>query len=406
MFSSGDCDKREPAKVQVLCRITGTKRLAGASKSNRIYQVKSLSSVSIRQPLLRRAAFLLLLALAAGCNRDSVKVYQVTEENAATATAAATPDAANAPVQNGNSAPQLQFTVPSGWQQIPPSQMRVASFSVTNTEGRTADIGVIPLPAAGEDESALVNMWREQVQLPDTTNVDFQTTLVGNDSAKLFEVVGTTPLAGEKFSKRILVVELTRGNMSWFFKMTGADSLVASQKDNFLQFLKSVSFTENAPASTAMTTAPADNANSAPDLNSMWTIPAGWQTQTHSSMLLAQFSIAGDNGAKADVNVLELAGEGGGLLKNLNRWRGQLNLPDATETDLATMVTTIDSANGKIELMDFSGTDKSGKSTRLVGAVVPQNGQTWFYKLMGDDKVVSAQKDAFIQFIRSAQYPK
>jgi hypothetical protein len=55
--------------------------------------------------------------------------------------------------------------------------------------------------------------------------------------------------------------------------------------------------------------------------------------------------------------------------------------------------------------VDFSGTDaKTGKPARLVGAIVPQSGQTWFYKLMGDEQIVAQQKDAFIEFIQSANY--
>jgi hypothetical protein len=36
--------------------------------------------------------------------------------------------------------------------------------------------------------------------------------------------------------------------------------------------------------------------------------------------------------------------------------------------------------------------------------VVSLPDQTWFYKLMGDAKVVESQKDAFTQFVKSAKY--
>ena len=53
----------------------------------------------------------------------------------------------------------------------------------------------------------------------------------------------------------------------------------------------------------------------------------------------------------------------------------------------------------------MSGTDtKTGQPTSLVGAIVPQSGQTWFYKLMGDAKVVEAHKDAFMKFVQSVKY--
>ena len=34
----------------------------------------------------------------------------------------------------------------------------------------------------------------------------------------------------------------------------------------------------------------------------------------------------------------------------------------------------------------------------------PQVEQTWFYKLMGDSKVVESQKDAFTKFVQSVKY--
>lgn len=376
--------------------------------------MKSLSFVSNRQPLIRWAAFFLLLTIAAGCDRDGVKVYQVTEEKSSDAPVATLPaDAAVAPAQNANSLPQLQFALPSGWQQVAPSQMRVASFSITNADGETADIAVIPLPAEGQDELALVNMWRDQMQLPALTNAAAaETVSVAGSPAKYFEIISEQPLIDGKFRARILIAELTRGNMSWFFKMTGGNDLVVAQKDNFLQFLKSVSFNDapipDASAGTQNTLMPNENTpvtggNSGGPADSIWTIPAGWQTLPPSQFLLAQFSLAGDSGAKAEVNVAELAGEGGGLAMNVNRWRGQLGLEPATEI----VSSPLDDSGGKSQVVDFSGTNmKTGKPTRLIGVIVPQNGQTWFYKLMGDDAVVAAQKDAFIKFIQSAQYPK
>jgi hypothetical protein len=118
--------------------------------------------------------------------------------------------------------------------------MRVASFTVTGTNGEVADVGVIPLPTTGQ-EIELVNMWREQMQLPALTNETVtETVFVGNDPAKLFDIASEVAIIDGKFRARILVAELPRGGTSWFFKMTGKDAFVATQKENFLQFLKSV----------------------------------------------------------------------------------------------------------------------------------------------------------------------
>jgi hypothetical protein len=359
----------------------------------------------------RNSVVILFVVLAlAGCKRNEVKVYQVSNEQQP----APAQNGIATPVQTVNPQPQLQFILPANWQEKTPSQMRVASFAITNENGQTADVGVIPLQT-GRDDLALVNMWREQMELPVLTNETAAETIsVGNDSAKFFDIASDAPIIDGKFRARILVAELPRGGTNWFFKMTGEDSFVVSQEENFLQFLKSVSFAENAPAQTAIATG-TENQNANLSVNSIWTIPSDWQSQPPSQFLLAEFLVTGTNSTTAEVNVAELAGEGGGALANVNRWHGQLGLNALNEMELAHLDPT-DLANpnpknvlpdgSHFVLVDFTGIDsKTGQPARLVGAIVPQNGQTWFYKLMGDPQIVAQQKDAFLKFIQSAKYP-
>jgi hypothetical protein len=359
---------------------------------------------------MRCVAATILISALAGCKRNEATVYNVPKDNSPQVQPApvAVPETASPemapPPAAAMSLPQLKYQLPAGWQEKPLTEMRVASFTALGTNGQSADVSVIPLPIVGKDLQ-LVNMWRSQVQLPATSDPDAvkqaEPVAIGMEQGRLFEFVSGQPMIGNA-RQRILVAMLTRGNMSWFFKMTGEDAFVASQKDNFLQFLKSVSFVENAPAE--MAAAPAAQSENQ-NANSIWTIPSDWQALPPSQFLLAEFAVTGTNGATADVNVAEMGGEGGGLLANVNRWRGQIGLPQISETDLQPLATPIDSPNGKIQIVDFTGTDpKTGKPARLVGAIVPQNGQTWFYKLMGDESIVAQQKDAFIKFIQSANY--
>ena len=135
-------------------------------------------------------------------------------------------------------------------------------------------------------------------------------------------------------------------------------------------------------------------------------MPPGWRDQPPAQFLLAEYAIAGADGAQADVNVAVLNGTGGGVLPNVNRWRGQLGLPPATEATLPAMTSALDVAGGQGTVVDVTGTDsKTGLKARLIGVILPQAGQTWFYKLMGDEQLVGQQKEAFVAFIQSAKYP-
>ena len=350
------------------------------------------------------AAGIILISVLAGCKRDEVKVYNVPKEaSAPPQPSPAVASDVSSPAPAAMPLPQLTYRLPESWQNKAPSEMRVASFAALGPNGQSADVSVIPLPIVGRDLE-LVNMWRSQVQLAPTSEPNAvnqaEPVTIGVEQGRLFDFVSEQPMIG-KARQRILVALFTRGPMSWFFKMTGEDAFVTSQKGNFLQFLKSISFTETpTPQSGGPPPIPSESTHS------IWTVPSDWQSLPPSEFLVAKFLIQ-NGAAKAEVNVSEFAGEAGGPLANVNRWRGQLGLnPLKSELELSQLFPAIDlPSGGQLTLVDLTGADsKTGKPARLVGAIVPQSGQTWFYKLMGDAKVVESQKDAFTQFVQSAKY--
>jgi len=359
---------------------------------------------------MQGVAGFILISVLTGCNREEAKVYHIPKEDSPPSQPAqeAAPQAVSpetgVPPDDATSLPQLKYQVPESWQEKTPGEMRVASFTAVGPDGQSADVSVTPLPMVGRDLE-LINMWRSQVRLPATSDPDAVTqaesVAIGAEQGRLFEFASEQPMLG-KYRQRIVVAILTRGTMSWFFKITGGDAFVTSQKEKFLQFLKSVAFVENEPGQDADAAA-TQNANK--NASPIWTIPSGWQSVPPSQFLLAEFSLSGPGGAKAEVNVAELDGEGGGLLANVNRWRGQLSLGSVDENDLSQLAQSLDVPGGKATLVDFAGVDAKTKApTELVGAIVPLNGQTWFYKLMGDKQIVAQQKDAFTKFIQSANY--
>ena len=374
-----------------------------------------LMSVNRQRAGLCELAVIVLAVALTGCGRDDdAKVYQVPKDQTqppaqapaepAVAPQSAQPDT-NAPsVMPTPNVPALKYQVPKGWVDAKPSEMRVASLSAAGPNGESADISVIPLPVIGHDLD-LVNMWRSRVQLPATTDPAAvnaaKPVTIGQDQGRLFEFVSDKPISG-KSRQRIVVAMLTRGTMSWFFKITGEDEWVTSQKEKFFQFLKSVTFADDELPQMAEIPAAASGSDNS---GSIWTLPANWQPVPPAQFLVAEFTIAGANGAKAEVNVASLTGDGGGVLANVNRWRGQLGLADLAESDLPQTAQKLEVPGGGATQVDFTGTDaKTGAATRLIGVIVSQNGQTWFYKLMGDPQVVAQQQGTFTTFIQSANY--
>jgi hypothetical protein len=367
----------------------------------------------------------LLFIAATGCGRDGVKVYHVSDTDTANP---APPPAAmpgGLPAPDNSSQPTLQYVLPAVWEKKPPTQMRVASFGITQ-DGKSADVSVIPMGGMAGGNLANVIRWRGQVGLApvdeDAVQKMTEKVVIAGQDADLFDI-GTG-------SERIIASVLHRDDTAWFFKITGDAALVEAQKPAFVAFLKSVSFgapTAAAPA-TDMSQLPPSHppiggmnlggqnslvpkantlvmGGAANDSKPTWTVPAGWTEAPLTQFLIAKYAIAGADGSQAAVNVSSLADDGGGLLANVNRWRAQLGLAPVADADLANLP-TMDASGGKATLIELSGTDaRTGKPARLIGFVLPLNGQTWFYKLMGDANIVTQQKDALVQFMQSAKYP-
>lgn len=133
-----------------------------------------------------------------------------------------------------------------------------------------------------------------------------------------------------------------------------------------------------------------------------WTAPAHWVAKPPSAMRKGSFTVKGDNGADADLSITAFPGDTGGLLANLNRWRGQVSLPPLAAGELEASVQHFDGAGLHFEVVDFAGS-ANGAPTRLLGAVLSRPGETWFFKLMGPDPLVAAQKNDFLEFLRSVK---
>ena len=135
-----------------------------------------------------------------------------------------------------------------------------------------------------------------------------------------------------------------------------------------------------------------------------WTVPANWQAKPASSFRKGSYNVPGEGGAVADLAITAFPGDTGGLFANVNRWRGQVGLPPVAESELEASVQRLDVNNFRIVLVDAAGST-NGQPTRLVGAIVPHEGQTWFFKLIGPEALVTREKPAFREFLNTLKAP-
>lgn len=149
-----------------------------------------------------------------------------------------------------------------------------------------------------------------------------------------------------------------------------------------------------------------------------YTPPAAWQDLGPSNMRVAQYRlppVAGDS-APAEVNVFYFGpASGGGVDANLQRWIGQMVMPDGGDPAAAAQRSafTADGMAGHIVTLD--GTYKSGggpmmggetkllEGYRLVGVVLEGPEGSLFFKLTGPVATAKAMEAQLLPMMQGAK---
>jgi hypothetical protein len=340
-------------------------------------------------------------AFVAGA-QDGIQTYTVPKENTAPAQSAPAMPAMGGAMPASDipvSAAPVHWTTPSTWQELAPTSIRIGNFLVKGQDGAKAEAAIFSFPGSVGTELENVNRWRNEVKLPpiDASQVTSEPVTIDSLEGKLYAMSGP--------GGRIVVASLPRNGATWFFKMQGDKDVVTDAEPVFRDFLQSIHFAAagtdaSAPATAAA--APVDNSAEGPK----WNLPANWTEKTAGPMVFKSYSAADGHGQTASVNISFFPGSVGGTFANVNRWRRQMGLDPITEDKLDSVTQPLDVGGGKATLVDFTGTDaRTGQPGRLVAVIVPNGDNTWFYKLSGDGAVVQGQKDSFVKFVQTVQYP-
>jgi len=323
----------------------------------------------MRPPLL-----LILSGLAAvivaGCKEDQIEHYRVAKPEATRLLGAMLPqdkqvwffkltgpaaevqkhqaefDQFLASVRFGDAAKNpITWTVPEGWTKEPESKSRYASFQL-GSEDEPLTLTVSKLDRVGEAASVLanVNRWRGQLEL--------------------------RPIEEPDLGKCCQERKLEAGTAT----IVDLNSRMAS----------------SAPP----------RSPKQPPLK--YDTPQGWKKTE-----LPQFAIvAFETADGATVSISPLAGESGGLVANINRWRElQLGLRHAEEEQIRKDLVDIQVGGIAGKFADLTGPETPGKEPqRILGAIVEQGDRMWFFKMRGPASVVGKQKAAFETFLKSVRF--
>jgi hypothetical protein len=167
-------------------------------------------------------------------------------------------------------------------------------------------------------------------------------------------------------------------------------------KEKFPAMPAAAAAAANAPgatmANTAVTTA------NGPGLT--WSAPAHWTAKAASAMRKGSYAITADSGETADLSITAFPGDVGGDLANVNRWRGQIQLPPLAAAELSGATAHLDVNGLHLTTVDFTG-GPTAKPQRVIGAIIPVGNATWFFKLSGPAALVGREQAAFATFLQT-----
>ena len=138
-----------------------------------------------------------------------------------------------------------------------------------------------------------------------------------------------------------------------------------------------------------------------------WSVPDTWKELEPSSMRLGSFGYIGKNGQRVDISVISLPGVAGGLLANVNRWRGQIKLSPLDQAGLEDALQKVPVSGHEGVMVEFVSAEKlidNAFHKRLVAVVLSYQGATYFFKMAGEDMAVNENGESFLAFLETLKF--
>ncbi|HEY2883152.1 MAG TPA: hypothetical protein VGJ15_11980 [Pirellulales bacterium] len=292
-----------------------------------------------------------------------------------------------------------KWTLPKDWQEAAGGgAMRYATISIPNpgAGGKPLEISVVPVPwvADGKEDERLllnVNRWRNQMELE--------------------------PIAAANLGDAIKRIQLAEGTASMVdltgtFQSGGMQAPFASGSSRG-SGPNSQSLPPNHPPVNANSSnsSPKANAGSkqaaAPvELPFTFKTPADWSPAPLPQFAAAAFTAKAEAEAKpVDISITQMAGRGGDLLMNINRWRTmQLALPAIGADELPTNAKPSEIGGKPGYLLHLVGSEEIHPQQAISAAMVESDGGTWVIKMKGDVDSIAKQQANFDTFVGSIHF--
>lgn len=366
----------------------------------------------------RSAAIAFLSLLAAGCGGDTAEFgppRSLPKERRPTVWDATPKQRLGLPDMRAPSAQgpkRYVAAAPAGWEELPPqpSRFRESLWRVAGVDGTECYV------TAGVGGGVAQNMARWYGQFGVTSVPAIESLPVVEFAGRPARLVELTGTFGGKPAQGMLLAFFADGDAVTTLKFTGPESVVAGNRQKFLDLAQALRLATASPDPKAPPiepgqpmppghpptgaggTAPPAQAP-APAAPFTATAPATWSSKTGTSRWLHH-----GFGADGEVYVGQLDGT---LKPTLDIWRGEMGLSPMSDAEYEQLPQMAFLGEDSV-LLDLAGNfqSMSGKQipdARLLVAARSDGGAIVFVKLVGPAADVAAQVDAFRQFCASVR---
>jgi hypothetical protein len=295
----------------------------------------------------------------------------VTQQNVSFATFLASirfADAADAPPE---------WTLPNDWRQQPGAGGRFATLTIgADSKPLELTVTVLPKPAEAEDQFVLsnVNRWRGQMGLRP----------IGKD--QLAQETHQTKIGGELATIVGLVGRFQTGGM-------GRPPFAAGSSESLPAGHPPVESPASEPPAAEQPAADAPTFDA----------PSLWQPGQTDNLRKAAFVVR-DGSRMVEIKVVALPSFAGDLLANVNRWRGQIHLPDTTQNELAPTVKQLPLGDVPGNYVELRGPADASPRETILAVMAARGDKIWFLTLKGDSDLAEREKPRFESFVKSVRF--
>lgn len=263
---------------------------------------------------------------------------------------------------------EAKWTLPEGWREEEGTGIRVATIRI-DADGAALELSVIPLATGPGDEKEYllqnINRWREQL--------------------------GREKIGADDLTDQTARIEFD-GGAATVVTFTGKVPDTTKPKSD-------------GTGSGSDHGSGRDPRTARPDFSSLpltFDAPEGWTPKPAGPMRMAEWMVKEDDKQV----VVSISTAGGDLNANVNRWRGQIGMDDASASELNKLLRKLTVDGNEGTYAELVGPEKNGARQAILGVIVPTGDRQWFFKMQGDAGIASKEQKQFEAFVKSVKFRK